>query len=220
MNQSFQIDGLTYVHPTSVIDSGAKVGAFTKIWHFSHIATGAVIGENCSLGQNTYVERNAIVGNACRLGNSVSIFSHVELQDFVFCAPYMVFTHISFPRAAVNRHAVFKKTLVKTGATFGANSTVVPDITVGIGTFLAAGSTLTKSSKDWSMMVGAPARQVGWVSAFGEKIDLPLEGTGTWQCPHTGDVYALIGETMQRHPGPIDILSYEPGKVLKRMVVS
>jgi UDP-2-acetamido-3-amino-2,3-dideoxy-glucuronate N-acetyltransferase len=206
-----------FVHPTAVVEDGAKVGKYTKVWYFSHVAPGAVIGENCSLGQNTYVERNAVVGNACRLGNSVSIFSHVELEDFVFCAPYMVFTHISFPRAAVNRHAVFRKTLVRTGTTLGANSTVVPDVTCGIGTFLAAGSTLTKNSKDWSMMVGTPARQVGWVSAFGEKINLPLSGAGEWRCKHTDDVYVLNGAELVRHPGPQDILKYVSGERLERM---
>jgi UDP-2-acetamido-3-amino-2,3-dideoxy-glucuronate N-acetyltransferase len=206
-----------FVHPTAVVEDGARVGKYTKVWYFSHVAPGAVIGENCSLGQNTYVERNAVVGNACRLGNSVSIFSHVELEDFVFCAPYMVFTHISFPRAAVNRHAVFRKTLVKTGTTLGANSTVVPDVTCGVGTFLAAGSTLTKNSKDWSMMVGTPARQVGWVSAFGEKINLPLSGAGEWRCKHTDDVYVLNGAELVRHAGPRDILKYVPGERLERM---
>src|ERR1700737_3317299 len=162
MNEPRQDTAASFCIPSAVVEDGATVGKYTKVWYFSHVAPGAVIGENCSLGQNTYVERNAIVGNACRLGNSVSIFSHVELEDFVFCAPYMVFTHISFPRAAVNRHAVFKKTLVRTGTTLGANSTVVPDVTCGVGTFLAAGSTLTRNSKDWSMMLGTPARQVGW----------------------------------------------------------
>jgi UDP-2-acetamido-3-amino-2,3-dideoxy-glucuronate N-acetyltransferase len=220
MNSAFRIDDSEgFVHPTSVVEDGAKVGKFTRIWYFSHVAPGAVIGENCSLGQNTYVERNAIVGNGCRLGNSVSIFSHVELEDFVFCAPYMVFTHISFPRAAVNRHAVFRKTLVRTGTTFGANSTVVPDITVGMGTFLAAGSTLTRSTRDWSMMVGTPARHVGWVSAFGEKIELPLTGQGEWRCRHTGDVYVLTGDAMLRQPGPKDILKYVPGARLERMTI-
>ena len=208
-----------FVHPTAVVNEGAKVGKFTKVWYFSHVEAGASIGENSSLGQNTYVGNNAVVGNACRLGNSVSIFSHVELEDFVFCAPYMVFTHISFPRAAVDRHAVFKKTLVKTGATLGANSTVVPDVTCGVGTFLAAGATLTKSSKDWSLMVGSPARQVGWVSAFGEKIDLALSGAGEWHCKHTGDMYVLEGAHLIRHPGPKDILKYVPGQPLERMKV-
>jgi UDP-2-acetamido-3-amino-2,3-dideoxy-glucuronate N-acetyltransferase len=212
-------DPTVFVHPTAVVNAGAKIGSYTKIWYFSHVEADAVIGENSSFGQNTYVANNAIVGNACRIGNSVSIFSHVELEDFVFCAPYMVFTHISFPRAAVNRHAVFRKTLVKTGTTLGANSTVVPDVTCGTGTFLAAGATLTKSSKDWSMMVGTPARQVGWVSAFGEKVDLPLSGAGEWRCPHTGDVYVLNGDELTRHAGPRDILKYVPGQRLERMAV-
>ncbi|SFO74665.1 UDP-2-acetamido-3-amino-2,3-dideoxy-glucuronate N-acetyltransferase [Bradyrhizobium sp. Ghvi] len=208
-----------FVHPTAVIEPGAIVGAFTNVWLFSHVDNGAVVGENCSLGQNTYVAPDAIVGNACRIGNSVSVFGHVELGDFVFCAPYMVFTHISFPRAAINRHAVFKKTIVKTGTTFGANSTVVPNITVGKGTFLAAGSTLTKSTKDWSFMMGSPARHIGWVSAFGEKIDLPLEGSGEWKCQHTGDVYSLRGQDLERAPGKVDILDYKPGAKLVRMAI-
>jgi UDP-2-acetamido-3-amino-2,3-dideoxy-glucuronate N-acetyltransferase len=212
-------DPTIFVHPTAVVEEGAKVGKHTKIWYFSHVAPGAVIGENCSLGQNTYVEWNAIVGNACRLGNSVSIYSHVELEDFVFCAPYMVFTHISFPRAAINRHAVFKKTLVKTGTTLGANSTVIPGVICGVGTFLAAGATLTNNSKDWSLMVGSPARHTGWVSAFGEKIDLPLSGEGEWRCEQTNDVYVLRGSQLNRNPGPADILKYVPGQRLERMKV-
>jgi UDP-2-acetamido-3-amino-2,3-dideoxy-glucuronate N-acetyltransferase len=212
-------DPTIFVHPTAVVEQGANVGKYTKIWYFSHVAPGAMIGENCSLGQNTYVEWNAIVGNACWLGNSVSIYSHVELEDFVFCAPYMVFTHISFPRAAINRHAMFKKTLVKTGTTLGANSTVVPDVICGVGTFLAAGATVTKNSKDWSLMVGSPARHIGRVSAFGEKIDLPLSGEGEWRCEQTGDVYVLRGSQLNRHPGPADILKYVPGQRLERMKV-
>ena len=131
----------------------------------------------------------------------------------------MVFTHISFPRAAINRHAVFKKTLVKTGTTLGANSTVIPGVICGVGTFLAAGATLTKNSKDWSLMVGSPARHVGWVSAFGEKIDLPLSGEGEWRCEQTDDVYVLRGSQLNRHPGPADILKYVPGQRLERMKV-
>jgi UDP-2-acetamido-3-amino-2,3-dideoxy-glucuronate N-acetyltransferase len=129
----------------------------------------------------------------------------------------MVFTHISFPRAAVNRRATFAKTIVKTGVTLGANSTVVPGITIGMGCFLAAGSTLTKDAKAWSLMVGSPARHIGWVSAFGEKIPLPLTGEGQWACPHTGDVYVLDNDIMSREPGAVDILKYEPGKKLERM---
>lgn len=208
---------MTYIHHTAIVDVGAEIGAFTSIWHFCHVEARAVIGENCNLGQNVYVGNEAVVGNGCRLGNSVSIFSHVELDDFVFCAPFMVFTHISFPRAAVNRRAAFDKTIVKTGASLGANSTVVPGITIGSGTFLAAGSTLTKDSKDWSLMVGSPACQVGWVSAYGEKIPLPLTGKSEWKCKHTGDTYVLNESTLLRIPGPNDLLKYTFGEKLDRM---
>ena len=208
---------MIHIHHTAIVDPGAKVGAFTSIWHFCHVEARAVVGENCNLGLNVYVGNEAVVGNGCRLGNSVSVFSHVELGDFVFCAPFMVFTHISFPRAAVNRRQTFRKTIVKTGASLGANSTVVPGITIGMGTFLAAGATVTKDCKDWSMMVGSPARQVGWASAYGEKIPLSLLGQGEWKCRHTGDVYVLDGMTMVRHPGPSDILRYRGGQRLQRL---
>lgn len=206
-----------YIHPSAVVDAGAQLGDFTSVWHFSHVESHAVVGENCNLGQNVYVGNNAVVGNGCRLGNSVSVFSHVELGDFVFCAPFMVFTHISFPRAAVNRRESFRKTIVKTGATLGANSTVVPAVTIGMGTFLAAGSTLTKDCKDWALMLGSPARQIGWASAYGEKIPLPLTGEGAWKCPHTGDTYVLEDSTLVRTPGHTDILQYRPGVKLERM---
>lgn len=208
---------MTYIHQSAVVDQGAKIGEFTSIWHFCHVEGRAVIGENCNLGQNVYVGNEAVVGNGCRLGNSVSIFAHVELGDFVFCAPFMVFTHIAFPRAAINRRATFRKTIVKTGATLGANSTVVPGITIGRGTFLAAGGTLTKDSKDWSLMVGSPARQVGWASAYGEKISLPLTGRGEWKCEHTGDTYVLEESILARYPGSNDILKYKFGEKLERM---
>ena len=209
---------MIYIHPSSVVDEGAKIGDFTSVWHFSHVEAKAVIGENCNLGQNTYVGNNAVIGHGCRLGNSVSVFSHVELQDFVFCAPFMVFTHIAFPRARVTRRALFKRTLVKTGATLGANSTVVPSVTVGMGAFLAAGATLTKDCPDWALMIGTPARQVGWVSAYGEKIPLPLKGSGSWRCGHTGDEYHLDGHSLVRKPGESDMLVYQPGRKLERLV--
>lgn len=207
------------IHPTATVDPGATIGDFTSVWHYSHVEAKAIVGENCNLGQNVYVGNNAVVGHACRLGNSVAIFSHVELGDFVFCAPFMVFTHIGFPRAAVNRRASFSKTRVGTGTTLGANSTIVPGISIGIGTFLAAGSTLTRSTKDWAFMVGVPARHIGWVSAYGEKIPLPLEGNGEWTCSHTCDRYTLAGTVLTREPGPIDILRYTPGAKLERIVV-
>lgn len=204
------------IHETAMVDDGAHIGDFTSVWHFSHVERTARVGENCNLGQNTYVGNNAVIGNACRLGNSVSVFSHVELEDFVFCAPFMVFTHIGYPRAAVNRHGVFEKTRVQTGATLGANCTVVPGIVVGQGAFVGAGSVLTKSCKPWALMVGVPAKQVGWVSAFGDRIPLDLAGDGEWICPHTGDTYRLTGKELTRTPGAEDILRYEPGKKLER----
>jgi UDP-2-acetamido-3-amino-2,3-dideoxy-glucuronate N-acetyltransferase len=207
------------IHPTATVDPGAEIGDHTAIWHYSHVEANAVVGENCNLGQNVYVGNDAVVGNGCRLGNSVAIFSHVELGDFVFCAPFMVFTHIAFPRAAVNRHASFEKTIVMNGVTLGANSTVMPGITIGEGAFLAAGSTQTKNCKDWALMIGTPAKQAGWVSAYGEKIPLPIEGNGKWKCTHTGDVYALEASIMKRTPGPRDILRYLPGKKLERVAV-
>lgn len=209
---------MVHIHPTATVDEGARIGAFSAVWHYAHVEAGALIGENSNLGQNVYVGNNAVVGNGCRLGNSVSVFSHVELGDFVFCAPFMVFTHIAFPRAAVNRRRAFEKTVVMNGVSLGANSTVIPGVTIGSGTFLAAGSTLTKSSKDWSLMLGTPARQVAWVSAYGERMALPLDGEGEWVCGHTGDRYVLDGERVTRVPGPIDILRYVPGRKLERMV--
>ena len=208
---------MIYVHPSAIVDPGATVGAFTSVWHFCHIERRAVVGENCNLGQNVYVGNDAIVGNGCRLGNSVSVFAHVELGDFVFCAPFMVFTHISFPRAAVSRRNIFRKTIVKTGASLGANATVVPGVTVGAGAFLAAGATLTKDCGDWALMVGSPARQVGWASAYGEKIPMPLKGQGTWTCKRTGDVYVLTDTGLIRHPAKHDILQYKFGQKLERM---
>ncbi len=208
------------IHPTAIVDPGAVVGNFTSIWHFCHVEAKARIGENNNLGQNVYVGNNAVIGNGCRIGNTVSIFSHVELEDFVFCAPFMVFTHIYFPRAAVSRRDVFAKTLVRTGATLGANATVVPGLEVGRGAFLAAGSTLTRSCKDWAFMLGTPARHVGWVSAFGDKIPLPLSGQGEWACPHTGDVYRLHGDQLRRLAGPDDMLLYHPGQQIVRAMAA
>ena len=203
------------LHSSAIVTPGAKVGDFTSIWHFCRIRERAVIGENRNLGQNVYVGNEAVVGNSWRSGNSVSISSHVELGDLVFCAPFMVFTHISFPRAAVNHRAAFLKPIVQTGASLGENFMVVP-VTVGRGTFLAAGSTLTKGSKDWSLMLGSPARQSGWVSAYRERLSLPT-GSGEWMRKHSGDVYVLEDSILARQPGQNDILKYVFGEKQKRV---
>jgi UDP-2-acetamido-3-amino-2,3-dideoxy-glucuronate N-acetyltransferase len=205
------------IHPSSVVDEGAVVGDFTKIWHYCHVEPRAVIGENNNIGQNAYIGNHAVVGNGCRIGNSVSVFSHIILEDFVFCAPFMVFTHVFYPRAAVTRRDVFTKTHVRTGATIGANATVVPGVDIGRGAFVGAGAVVTADCPDWALMIGSPARHVGWISAYGDKIPLPLEGEGEWACEATGDVYRLEGKALTRHPGEVDILQYIPGQPLSRL---
>lgn len=208
------------IHPSSVVDEGAIVGDFTKIWHFCHVESRAVVGENNNLGQNVYVGHDAVIGNGCRIGNSVSVFANIILEDFVFCAPFMVFTHIYYPRAGITRRDVFTKTYVRTGATIGANATVVPGVEIGRGAFIAAGAVVTSDCREWALMVGSPARHVGWVSAYGDKIPLPLEGEGEWCCEVTGDWYRLRDKTMRREPGDVDILTYIPGQPLQRLVGS
>lgn len=208
------------IHPSATVDDGAKIGSFTSIWHYSHVEKDAVIGENCNLGQNCYVGNNAVVGNACRLGNSVSIFNNVILEDFVFCAPFMVFTHISFPRASVCRHNIFEKTIVQRGATLGANCTITPGVTIHEGAFIAGSAVVTKNCKSWGLYVGIPARHVGWVSAIGQKINLPLRGSGEWVCNITGDRYILEDEYLRRECGTEDILKYQPGKQFKRLMLN
>lgn len=208
-----------FVHPTSVVNELADIGQYTQIWHFCHVDAGALIGENCNLGQNCYVSSDAIVGNGCRLGNNVSIYGNIELGDFVFCGPSMVFTHIDFPRATVKRHHVFAKTTVQRGVTLGANSTITPGVTIGEGSLIGAGAVVTKNIKSWALMVGAPAKQVGWVSALGEKINLPLEGTGEWICKHTFDRYILSGDELSREVDGDDCLLYIEGKPFQRRII-
>ena len=205
------------IHHTATIDDDAIIGSFTSIWHYSHVERSAVIGENCNLGQTCYVGNNAIVGNGCRLGNGVSVWNNVVLEDFVFCAPFMVFTHIAFPRAVVCRHNIFEKTLVRRGATLGANCTIVPGVTIGEGAFIAGGAVVTSDCKAWSLNVGIPSRHVGWVSALGEKINLPLQGSGEWMCERTKDLYILNETDITRIPASNDVLKYHSGVKLERM---
>ena len=207
------------IHPTATVNKEAKIGSYTAIWHYSHVEREAVIGENCNLGQNCYVGNNAVVGNGCRLGNSVSIFNNVLLEDYVFCAPFMVFTHIAFPRALVCRHNIFEKTIVRRGSTVGANCTITPGVTSEEGAFVGGGAVITKDCKAWGLYVGIPATHVGWVSALGEKIDLPLNGKDEWNCKKTGDKYILDGDSLKRYPGSDDVLLYIPGKPLNRMEI-
>ena len=159
-----------FVHSSSYVDEGVKIGKGTKIWHFSHIQKGAVLGENCSLGQNVNIGNNVKIGNGVRIQNNVSVYEGVELEDNVFCGPSCVFTNVTVPRSHFPVHGVYVKTLIKEGASLGANSTVVCGHTVGKSALIAAGAVVTKDVKDFALMAGVPARQIGWVCECGERL--------------------------------------------------
>lgn len=178
-------------HETAIIDAGAQIGAGTRIWHWVHVCGGARIGSQCSLGQNVFVGNDVRIGNNVKIQNNVSVYDAVELEDDVFCGPSMVFTNVYNPRAAVVRKDEYRRTLVKQGATIGANATIVCGSTVGRHAFVGAGAVVQKDVPDFALVVGVPARQIGWMSRFGERLDLPLTGEGEAVCPHTGDRYCL-----------------------------
>jgi UDP-2-acetamido-3-amino-2,3-dideoxy-glucuronate N-acetyltransferase len=181
------------IHPTAIVDDGARIGDDTRIWHWVHVSGGARIGERCSLGQNVYVGNRVVIGDNVKIQNNVSVYDNVTLEDDVFCGPSMVFTNVYNPRSAVSRKDEYRDTLVKRGATLGANCTIVCGNTIGEHAFVGAGSVVNRDVPDFALVVGVPARQVGWMSRYGERLDLPLEGEGTAVCPHTGDEYELAG---------------------------
>lgn len=191
-----------FVHATAVVDDGATIGAGSRVWHFAHVCAGASIGRGVSLGQNVFVGNRVSVGDACKIQNNVSVYDNVTLEEGVFCGPSMVFTNVHNPRALIERKAEYRPTMVKRGATLGANCTVVCGITIGEHAFIAAGAVVTKDVPPFALMVGVPAKQTGWMSAFGERIDLPLSGSGTAVCPHTGVVYVLNGAGMSIQSEP------------------
>ena len=180
------------VHPTAIVDEGAQIGAGSRIWHWVHISAKAVIGEKCSFGQNVFVGNDVVIGNNVKIQNNVSVYDAVTLEDDVFCGPSMVFTNVYNPRSAVTRKDEYLRTLIKKGATLGANSTIVCGTTVGAYAFVGAGAVIKKDVPDYALMVGVPAKQIGWMSAYGEKIDLPLLGNANATCPHTNDIYKLV----------------------------
>ena len=180
-----------FAHPTAVIDDGADIGEGCKVWHFVHVCSGARIGNDVSLGQNVFVGNKVVIGNHCKIQNNVSIYDNVTLEEGVFCGPSMVFTNVYNPRALVSRKSEYKDTLIKKGATLGANCTIVCGITVGEYAFVGAGALVNKYVKPYALMVGVPAKQIGWMSQFGEQIPLPIEGEGSYHCLHSGQRYEL-----------------------------
>ncbi len=193
-------------HSTAVIDDGVTIGSGTRIWHWVHISSGAVIGERCSLGQNVFIGAQAIIGNNVKIQNNVSVYDNVTLQDDVFCGPSMVFTNVYNPRSAISRKSEFRETLVKRGATLGANCTIVCGVTIGEYAFVGAGTVVNRSIKPYALIVGNPGRQIGWMSSYGERLDLPVEGQADSICPHTGDLYRLQGDTVTLVPADLDKL--------------
>lgn len=180
-----------HVHESAIVDEGAQIGANTRVWHFVHVCSGAQIGEGCSLGQNVFVGNKVTIGNNVKVQNNVSVYDNVHLEDDVFCGPSMVFTNVYNPRSFIERKTEYRDTLVKRGATLGANSTIVCGVTIGEYSLVGAGAVINKDVKPFALMVGVPAKQIGWISKYGEQLDLPLEGNGTATCEHTGEQYQL-----------------------------
>lgn len=179
-------------HDSAIVDDGAQLGEGTKVWHFAHVSPGARIGARCSLGQGVYVGNDVAIGDNVRIQNHVSVYDAVTLEDDVFCGPSMVFTNVYNPRAAVARKNEYRKTLVKRGATLGANCTIVCGVTIGRHAFIGAGAVVQKDVADFELMVGVPARRIGWMSRHGERLHFDAAGQAV--CPATGERYRLVNE--------------------------
>ena len=179
------------IHHTAIIDEGASIGKNTKVWHWTHICKNAKIGANCSIGQNVFIGNNVQIGNNVKIQNNISVYDNVTLEEDVFCGPSIVFTNVMNPRSHISRKNEYQNTLVKRGASIGANATIICGNIIGEYAFIGAGCVVNRDIKPYEKVVGVPAMQIGWISAFGESINLPLKGSGTWVCPHTGDIYKL-----------------------------
>lgn len=190
--------GKYQVHSSAIVDDGATIGDDSRVWHFVHVCSGAVIGKRCSLGQNVFVGNKVHIGDDCKIQNNVSVYDNVTLEDGVFCGPSMVFTNVYNPRAFVERKNEYRNTLVKRGATLGANCTIVCGVTIGAYAFVGAGAVINKDVPDYALMVGVPAKQLGWMSEYGERLPLPLQGSASAVCQHTGVKYVLEGTVVRK----------------------
>lgn len=187
-----------FQHPSAIVDEGAQIGEGSRVWHFVHVCGGARIGAGVSLGQNVFVGNKVVIGDRCKIQNNVSVYDNVTLEDGVFCGPSMVFTNVYNPRGLIERKDQYRDTLVKRGATLGANCTIVCGVTIGEYAFVGAGAVVNRDVQDFALVVGVPGHHVGWMSAYGERLDLPLSGNASAVCPHTGDTYTLSGNTVSR----------------------
>ena len=183
-------------HISAVIDEGAQIGNGTNIWHFSHIMPGAVIGQNCNIGQNVFIDNNVVIGNGVKIQNNVSVYNGVVCEDEVFIGPSVVFTNVINPRSAIERKNEFKKTIVRKGASIGANATIVCGNEIGQYAMIGAGAVVTKNVKPYAVVVGNPAKQIGWVSEFGHR--LVFEERGNAVCVESGERYYLEGDVLKK----------------------
>lgn len=187
-----------YKHESAIVDDGAEIGEGSRVWHFVHVCGGAKIGKGVSLGQNVFVGNKVTIGDHCKIQNNVSVYDNVHLEEGVFCGPSMVFTNVYNPRSLIERKDQYRDTLVKKGATLGANCTIVCGVTIGEYAFVGAGAVVNKDVPAYALMVGVPAKQKGWMSEFGEQLDLPLQGNAEVTCPHTGAKYTLNGTQLTK----------------------
>ncbi|MEY8875325.1 MAG: acyltransferase [Leptothrix sp. (in: b-proteobacteria)] len=187
-----------WMHASAIVDAGAQIGDDTRVWHFSHVCAGARIGARCSLGQNVFVANDVTIGDGVKIQNNVSVYDAVTIESDVFVGPSVVFTNVYNPRAAVTRKDAYRRTVVRHGATLGANSTLVCGTTVGAYAFVAAGAVINRDVPDHALMAGVPARRIGWMSRHGERLDLPLAGSAEAACPATGERYRLDGDEVTR----------------------
>ncbi|WP_104490526.1 UDP-2-acetamido-3-amino-2,3-dideoxy-D-glucuronate N-acetyltransferase [Acinetobacter indicus] len=187
-----------YQHESAIVDAGAQIGDGSRVWHFVHVCGGAKIGRGVSLGQNVFVGNKVTIGDYCKVQNNVSVYDNVTLEEGVFCGPSMVFTNVYNPRSLIERKDEYRNTLVKKGATLGANCTIVCGVTIGEYSFVGAGAVVNKDVPAYALMVGVPAKQIGWMSEFGEQLNLPLEGEAQVACEHTGAIYRLNGKVVTK----------------------